>query len=64
MTLLTVQGLAKRFGDVDVLVPQAQMATAEAGLKAAGWDFDAELSAYDDAIDSEVELDLPDDEQA
>lgn len=35
------------FGDVDVLVPQAQMATAEAGLKAAGWDFDAELSAYD-----------------
>lgn len=24
----------------------------------------AELSAYDDAIDSEVEVDLPDDEQA
>lgn len=35
------------FGDVDLLVPQAQMAAAEAGLIAAGWAFDAALSDYD-----------------
>jgi hypothetical protein len=35
------------FGDVDLLVPRAQMAAAEAALVAAGWAFDAELSDYD-----------------
>lgn len=35
------------FGDVDLLVPRAQMETAEAALIAAGWAFDAELSDYD-----------------
>lgn len=35
------------FGDVDLLVPKSQMAAAEAGLMAAGWAFDASLSAYD-----------------
>lgn len=35
------------FGDVDLLVPKAQIDAAEAGLIAAGWAFDAELSAYD-----------------
>ena len=35
------------FGDVDLLVPKASMAAAEAGLIAAGWAFDAELSDYD-----------------
>jgi hypothetical protein len=35
------------FGDVDLLVPKAQIEAAEAGLVAAGWAFDAELSDYD-----------------
>lgn len=35
------------FGDVDLLVPKAQMAEAEAGLMEAGWAFDAALSDYD-----------------
>ncbi|MGM9481722.1 nucleotidyltransferase domain-containing protein [Roseateles sp. NT4] len=35
------------FGDVDLLVPKAQIEAAEAGLVAAGWDFDDELSDYD-----------------
>lgn len=35
------------FGDIDLLVPKAQIEAAEAGLVAAGWAFDAELSDYD-----------------
>ncbi len=35
------------FGDVDLLVPKAQIEAAEAGLIAAGWAFDDELSDYD-----------------
>lgn len=35
------------FGDVDLLVPRAQMDTAETALVAAGWEFDAQLSDYD-----------------
>lgn len=35
------------FGDVDLLVPKAQIEAAEAALIAAGWAFDDELSAYD-----------------
>lgn len=35
------------FGDVDLLVPKTQIAAAEAGLMAAGWAFDEELSDYD-----------------
>lgn len=35
------------FGDVDLLVPKARIEAAEAGLIAAGWGFDAELSDYD-----------------
>lgn len=35
------------FGDVDLLVPKAAIDAAEAGLLAAGWAFDAELSDYD-----------------
>jgi len=35
------------FGDVDLLVPRAQIEAAEAGLIAAGWGFDADLSDYD-----------------
>ncbi len=34
-------------GDVDLLGPKDQIAAAEAGLVAAGWAFDAELSDYD-----------------
>ena len=35
------------FGDVDLLVPKAQIDAAEAGLIEAGWAFDEELSDYD-----------------
>lgn len=35
------------FGDVDILVPKAQIDAAEAGLVAAGWAFDTELGDYD-----------------
>lgn len=35
------------FGDVDLLVPRTQIEAAEAGLIAAGWAFDAEISDYD-----------------
>lgn len=35
------------FGDVDLLVPKAQIDVVEAGLIAAGWAFDDDLSAYD-----------------
>lgn len=35
------------FGDVDLLVPKTQIDTAQAGLIAAGWAFDTELSDYD-----------------
>ena len=35
------------FGDVDLLVPKVQIDAAEAGLIAAGWAFDDELSEYD-----------------
>lgn len=35
------------FGDVDLLVPKARIEAAEAGLVAAGWAFEDELSAYD-----------------
>jgi hypothetical protein len=35
------------FGDVDVLVPKARIDSVQAGLIAAGWAFDDDLSAYD-----------------
>lgn len=35
------------FGDIDLLVPKARMAEAEAGLIGAGWAFPEELSDYD-----------------
>ena len=35
------------FGDVDLLVPKAQIEAVEAALVAAGWAFNAELSDYD-----------------